>query len=226
MGKIKNDELRKIRNDHFIRAFDHVKNALGMKQGQLAEAIGSQNAYISNFRNGIRPVPDETIEELIRISASKPGLQIYREYLYGNSDIMLLANVTDEDIAEAEMRKNNPDYDIMKQRREESEQRLDTNLNHQPAAIDPSSAANAAIAAYVELTNRLKQEMDERLADKDTIIQEKQSRITLLESAVRDKDALIKTLQRQLADIKNRDILNTPFPIGAAEDDSKFQAKI
>ena len=41
-----------------------------------------------------------------------------------------------------------------------------------PTSVDSSSAVNAAIAAYVELTNRLKQEMADRLADKDTFIAE------------------------------------------------------
>lgn len=228
MGKLENDELRKIRNEHFIRAFNYVATALKMNQGELATAIGSKSAYISGYKSGIRPVTDEVIEGLVRESCIEPSQQIYREYLLGNSDIMLLANVTDDELAEVELRRNNPDYETMQHRLHDSERKLDTQLSQslQPAsAIDPSSAVNAAIAAYIELTNRLKQEMSDRLADKDIIIAEKQSRIEFLERTIADKDALIRArdsrileLERRLAQSNADDISKYPFTIGAAED--------
>jgi hypothetical protein len=91
-----------------------------MTQGALAEVIGSKSSYISNYRNGIRPVPEGVIENLINISAKKPELHIFSEYLYGNSDIMLLANVTDEEMASAKMRSGNPDYEVLHKRDVES----------------------------------------------------------------------------------------------------------
>lgn len=105
------------------------------------------------------------------------------------------------------------------------------------SAIDSSSAVNAALAAYAELTNRLKQEMADRLADKDTIIAEKQSRIESLERTianlertVADKDALIRArdsrildLERRLAQSNADDLSKYPFAIGAAEDQSRQQ---
>ena len=100
------------------------------------------------------------------------------------------------------------------------------------SAIDSSSAVNAALAAYAELTNRLKQEMADRLADKDTIIAEKQSRIESLERTianlertVSDKDALIRArdtrildLERLIAQSNADDLSNYHFPIGAADE--------
>ena len=105
------------------------------------------------------------------------------------------------------------------------------------SAIDSSSAVNAALAAYAELTNRLKQEMADRLADKDTIIAEKQSSIESLERTianlertVADKDALIRArdsrildLERRLAQSNADDLSKYPFAIGAAEDQSRQQ---
>ena len=98
---------------------------------------------------------------------------------------------------------------------------------HEPTSVDASSAINAAIAAYVELTNRLKQEMADRLADKDTIIAEKQARIVALEQTVADKDAIIKSrdnkilyLESKLAASQVDDLENYPFAIGAAETNS------
>ena len=84
--------------------------------------------------------------------------------------------------------------------------------------VDASSAINAAIAAYVELTNRLKQEMYDRLADKDTIIAEKQSRIADLERTIKDKEARIVDLERRLAAATTGDITRYPFKVGVAEE--------
>lgn len=116
MGKIENNEQRKIRNAHFIRAFEYVASQLKLGQGELAEAIGSKSAYISNFRKGLRPVPEEAIDGLIRISSCKPNLQIFGEYLYGNSEVMLLVNVSDEEMNAAKMRSGNPDFEIIQNR--------------------------------------------------------------------------------------------------------------
>jgi len=223
MGKIENDELRKIRNGHFIRAFEFVAKKKGIGQGKLAELIGSKSAYISNFRKGLRPIPEETIEELIRVSAFIPGCQIYEEFLRGNSEIMLLKNVSDEEMVQAQLRKSNPDYDVMEHYRKESEKKDE--LTPASTPVDASRAINAAIAAYAELTNRLKQEMSDRLADKDTIISEKQARIASLEQTIADKDAIIRArdarileLERQIANINASDLSRYPFTIGAAED--------
>ena len=221
MGKIENDELRKIRNEHFIRAFEFIAKKKGIGQGKLAELIGSKSAYISNFRKGLRPIPEETIEELIRVSAFVPGCQIYEGFLRGNSEIMLFKNVSDEELVQSQLRDSNPDYDVMERHRKESEKKDELT----PASsVDASSAINAAIAAYAELTNRLKQEMSDRLSDKDTIIAEKQSRIVALEQTVADKDAIIRAREERIRDLERRiaqsnadDLSRYPFAIGAAE---------
>ena len=85
-----------------------------------------------------------------------------------------------------------------------------------PMPVDASSAINAAIAAYAELTNRLKQEMSDRLADKDAIISEKQARIATLEQTVADKNARIATLEQAVAD-KNAIIRAREARIGDLE---------
>ena len=237
MGKKDNDALRRKKNDHFIRAFNYVAKARNMNQGELATAIGSKSAYISGYKSGIRPVTDEVIEGLVRESCVEPSQQIYREYLLGNSDIMLLVNVTDEELEEVELRRNNPDYDTLQQRLRDSEHNLDTKLSHsQPASvIDPSSAVNASIAAYVKLVEFAEskladkeKEMADRLADKDTIIAEKQSRIESLERTIADKDAIIRArdsrileLERRIAQSNADDLSKYHFPIGAAEHSDK-----
>lgn len=213
MGKKDNDALRRKKNDHFIRAFNYVATARNMNQGELATAIGSKSAYISGYKSGIRPVTDEVIEGLVRESCVEPAQQIYREYLLGNSDIMLLANVTDEELAEVELRRNNPDYNTLQQRLRDSEHNLDAQLSQSipPASpIDPSSAVNAAIAAKDETIETLKA----RIADLQRTIADK-------EEIIKARDARIRTLERQLADAATSDLSRYPFAIGAAEDNNQ-----
>ena len=214
MGKIENDKIRKLKNEHFIKAFEYVAQCLNMTQGALAVAVGSKSSYISNYRNGTRPVTEEVIEKLISISAKKPGLQIFSEYLYGFSDIMLLDNVTDEEMADAKMRHDNPDYDKVRARRENLEKSLDQQLR---PYIDPSSQQNATISAYIEAVESLKRELrraDEQLAEKDARLAEKDERIAELKAHNID-------LRRQLDQYQNADIDRYPFPIGAAEGDKR-----
>jgi len=224
MGKIENDELRKLKNANFMKAFKFIATKLKMNQGQLAEAIGSKSAYISNFSSGIRPVPEETIDALVDISAKIPNGQIFREYLLGNSDIMLLANVTDEEMIAAKRRATDPDYDAMQARMKEKEKQLDNATQSHPF-IDPASQQNASIAAYVQLTNRLSDdlkkkeiEMEERLAEKDVRIAELKDTIAAKEEIIKARDARIIDLERQLAIATTSDITRFPFKGGVAEE--------
>lgn len=213
MGKIENDELRKIRNEHFIKAFEHVKRSLNMSQGALAEAIGSKNAYISNFRNGTRPVPDDTVEALVRISATKPGLQLFSEYLYGNSDIMLLANVTDEEMAAAKMRRDNPDWDAMQARRKKLEKEIEQQITeiHPSYHTDPSSQVNAIIAAKDDAIESLKRE----LSTKDDLIQSLRDQLAAKDQLIAEQKARLIDYRR-IIDSQN-DLSDYHFPIGTAE---------
>lgn len=225
MGKIENDELRKLKNANFMKAFKYVADKLKMNQGQLAEAIGSKSAYISNFSKGLRPVPEDTIGALVAISAQIPNGQIFTEYLHGNSDIMLLANVTDEEMIAAKCRATDPDYDVMQERLKEKEKHLDANIAQNLPYIDPSSQQNASITAYVQLTNRLSDdlkkkeiEMEERLAEKDTRIAELKQTIADKIEIIKERDARILTLERQLAAVSTSDIERYPFSVGVADD--------
>ena len=137
--------------------------------------------------------------------------QIYSEFLYGNSDIMLLANVTDEEIVEVSRRKANPDYDTLKNKKNAEESTPDQSAM---SSIDSSSAVNAAIAAYAQLIST----KDAIIAEKEARIADLQRTITDKESIIRDREARIASLERQLASIHMSDLTNYPFAIGAAED--------
>ena len=207
MGKIENGELRKLKNANFMKAFKFVAEKLKMNQGQLAEAIGSKSAYISNFSSGIRPVPEETIDALVDISAKIPNGQIFREFLLGNSDIMLLANVTDEEMIAAKRRATDPDYDVMQARLKEKEKQLDAKIAQNLPYIDPGSQINAIIAAKDETIDSLKS----RIADLQRTIADK-------EEIIKAREARIAELERQLAAATTGDLSRYPFNFGAAED--------
>ena len=221
------ENLRK--NEPFITAFDYFADIFtNGSQKDLSELIGVKSPRVSEYRKGKCPVTAEAIDGLIRFSAKKK-MQIFSEYLHGHSDIMLLANVTDEEMTAATRRAMNPDHDTLQQRLCEPDP-LSQSL-HPTSGVDASSAINAAIAAYVKLyefaESKLadkEQEMSDRLADKDTIIAEKQSRIVALEQTIADKDAIIRArdarileLERRIAQSNADDLSKYPFAIGAAE---------
>ena len=193
MARVNDDELRKIRSMHFTRAFEYVAMMLKLTQGKLAEKIGSKNAYISVYKSGVRPVPEEIIDKLIRISASKPGLQIYKEYLLGNSNIMLLSNLTEEEIVEVEFRKNNPDYKILK---EKSEPQKSGNT-------DIDAIVEHAVKAATSYADKTIENLERRLVEKDKYIES-------LESSVNE-------LRLLLAAKNTKSINNYQFEMGVSD---------
>ena len=90
--------------------------------------------------------------------------------------------------------------------------------------IDPASEHNAAISAYVQLANRLTDdlkkkeiEMEERLAEKDARIADLLRTIADKEEIIKARDARIIALERQLAAATTGDLSRYPFTMGAAE---------
>jgi transcriptional regulator with XRE-family HTH domain len=230
MGKIENDELRKIKNAHFIRAFEYVAQRKEMNQTQLASAIGSKTAYISVYRNGTRPVPEETIDALIRISATieKGNGQIYKPYLLGLSDYMLLRNVPSDELADSELRKSDPDYDLIKARRESKEKEIEETIIRQSThVIDPSSALNAALAAQASEIMTLKQTIADMKEAHNRELNDKEAHITTLKNYLKEKEDHIVTLKsrvaelRRIIDANNYGLPNYPFPQGVAEHPQK-----
>ena len=189
------------RNKPFNTAFkffaDYLVNG---SQKDMCELMGVPASRISEVIKDKKPVNDKLINALINLSAKK-GMQIYSEYLYGHSDIMLLENVTDEEMAEVILRKSNPDYEAMTNRQER---------NQQPPAVPtiaPSSAINAALAAKDETIETLKA----RIVDLQRTIADK-------EEIIKARDARILTLERQLAVAATSDIARYPFNVGVAEE--------
>ena len=194
MARVNDDELRKTRSMHFTRAFEYVAMMLKLTQGKLAEKIGSKNAYISVYKSGVRPVPEEIIDNFIRISASKPGLQIYKEYLLGNSNIMLLSNLTEEEIAEVEFRKNNPDYKILKEKSEPQKSSRNTDID---------AIVEHAVKAATSYADKTIENLERRIVEKDKYI-------ASLESSVNE-------LRLLLAAKNTKPINNYQFEMGVSD---------
>jgi hypothetical protein len=228
MGKIDNIEQRKQKNAPFCKAFDYIAELKEVSDKVLAERIGSKGPYISMYRAGKKPVPMEVMENLVLQSEGELNM----EFLLGNSDYMLLRNVPDDEMVAIQMRKGNPDYDVMQERLKAKERQLDKDMAPAMPYIDPSSQQNASLSAYIQLTNRLDDdlkkkelEMQERLDEKKQIIESLNARIRDLERTVADKETIIKAreahitnLERQLVSVATSDIEHYPFAIGAAEE--------
>jgi len=199
------------KNERFKKALDWLySEGLIVDQQELSSKTGINEATISRILNNkVRQPSPETIRKLVSTFRD-----IDPAYLRGESESVTVQQSPSAQQPQTPVGPATP-----------------------TSAIDSSSAVNAALAAYAELTNRLKQEMADRLADKDTIIAEKQSRIESLERTianlertVSDKDALIRArdsrildLERRLAQSNADDLSKYPFAIGAAEDQSRQQ---
>lgn len=236
MGKIDNIELRKQKNAPFCKAFDYIAELKEVSDKVLAELIGSKGPYISMYRAGTKPVPMEIMENLVRQS----GGELNMEYLRCNSEYMLLRNVPDDEMVEMQLRKGNPDYEVIRRAKEKgNETQIYSETGNIPT-IDPSSQQNASIVAYVQLANRLDEdlkkkeiEMQERLAEKDATIESQKAQIARLELSIADKDIIIKdrearivTLERQLNAISVSNPEKWPFTVGVADEGDRPRSNI
>lgn len=230
MVKDKDMEEKRRANANFLAAFDYVRERLDVSQKELCKLIGSKSPYISFYRNGKFPVPDKTKYALVQISVERGIGQISVDYLDGYTDIMLLSNIPEKELAEIKMRRSNPDYDAIQKRLKEKEHQIDNSISQAIPYIDPSSQQNASISAYIQLTNRLDAdlkkmeiEMKERLSEKDDLISSLQRTIADKELIIKEKDNRIVELERKLASITSSDLERYPFTIGAAEDRTQIK---
>lgn len=222
-------EERKRYNEPFLKAFDYLAGEKNMNQKQFAAVIDAESSYISNFRHGKKRVGDDYMARLADAFAAhfEGKGHLNMDYLLGISEYMLVENVPDEEILEKISRGSNPDYDVIM--RKKNARGVDG--GHSVSSIDESSLLNSSLTAYIQLANRLtddlkakEQELADRLADKDTIIREKDARIVTLERTIADKDAIIRdrdarilSLERQIAAANMSDITDYPFAVGVAD---------
>lgn len=194
----------RLGNDLFARAVNWlIDNKKVRDQQHLAEVTDITGTTISRIMNDrVKQPSKETIKKLLD---AFPGI-FNPDYFRGQSIWMTM-------------------QELFEARQDEKAKSASPALT-EPVANTPdvSSAINASIAAYVQLTNRLtddlkakEREMADRLADKN-------ARIATLESALADKqkliearDARILQLERQIAVMQSSDPSRYPFTVGAAE---------
>ena len=207
-------EERKRWNEPFLRAFNYLLDEnYASTKGELCKMVGIEPGLISRYNNGTKKVSVDTMNALARVSEGRLNVN----YMLGKSDYMLIANVPDDEI----LNSNNPDREVIEKRKQEEQGR-------KASSIDESSQMNASIAAYVQLTNRLSDdlkkkeiEMEERLAEKDVRITELKDAIAAKEKIIKASDARIIELERKLAAAITGDLSRYPFTMGAAEDNKQ-----
>ena len=177
-------EERKRDNAPFLRAFQFLLDQnVASGKGELAKMIGIQPGLISLYAKGIKRVSEETKMSLVRISKAKININ----YLMGKSQYMLLENVPDDEVVEMEMRRDNPDYDLMEARKAEKED-----------------------AAKDELIATLKSQVADlriQLVDKQNVIEAKDQLI----------DSLKMQINNMMSEMQLRGIYTYPFEMGVAE---------
>jgi transcriptional regulator with XRE-family HTH domain len=207
-------EERKRWNEPFLRAFNYLLDeSYASTKGELCKMVGIEPGLISRYNNGTKKVSIDTMNALARVSEGRLNVN----YMLGKSDYMLIANVPDDEI----LNSNNPDREVIEKRKQEEQGR-------KASSIDESSQMNASIAAYVQLTNRLSDdlkkkeiEMEERLAEKDVRIAELKDTIAAKKEIIKVREARIIELERKLAAVTTGDLSRYPFTIGVAEDNKQ-----
>lgn len=99
--------------------------------------------------------------------------------------------------------------------------------------IDPSSYINSLIAEHTAYVNRLTDdlkkkeiEMQERLAEKDARIVALERTIADKETIIKDRNARIDALERQLSAVAKTDIDSWPFSVGVADEGDRLRSNI
>ena len=182
----------KLRNNIFAAAFDYLKRNTDIKtQKELARRMGVTENTITRILRDYTEVTEDIITKLQTASGCVFNLQWLRGE---DSEHMLAVDV------------------------------VETPKESRPV-IDQSSMVNASLSAYIQLTNRLTDdlkkkeiEMQERLAEKDARIVELKNTIADKDTIIKDREARIVALERQLAAVTTGDLSRYPFTMGAADD--------
>ena len=203
-------EERKRWNEPFLRAFNYLLDEnYASTKGELCKMVGIEPGLISRYSNGIKKVSVDTMNALARVS----GGRLYINYMLGKSKYMLIENVPDDEILNA----NNPDREVIEEQNKTA--------GNNSSTLDPSSVINSLIANHTRQINdyeeRIKAkeiEMDERLAEKSATIAALQRTIADKEEIIKTRDARINELERKLAAATTGDLSRYPFKAGVAEE--------
>ena len=174
-------------NSNFLDVIRWLKSEYGYTQAYIVEKAELAPNAISKIKNGKANAGDETITKLCN------AFNLNSDYFYGRSSY--------------------------KTKLEESEAKLDENIRQAQASIlsqpyiDPGSQMNATIAAQMKTIEIL----EAQAVEKDIRIAELKDTIAAKEEIIKDREARIVALERQLAAAATSDLSHYPFSFGAAD---------
>ena len=180
-------EERKRNNAPFLTAFEHVRKLLSLTKGEMCKQLNVKASRLSEWDKGEKAVPETVKCALVDLSAHRNIGQINMDYLDGYTDIMLLANIPDDELAEIKMRRSNPDYEQLKARRESKWKEVEEMMNVPSGQPTPSSVFNANLAQQAESVEAFRIALEA----KDETIKEKNERIIELKDAIKQRDERI-----------------------------------
>ena len=174
-------------NSNFLDVIRWLKSEYGYTQAYIVEKAELAPNAISKIKNGKANAGDETITKLCN------AFNLNSDYFYGRSSY--------------------------KTKLEEREAKLDENIRQAQASIqsqpyiDPGSQMNATIAAQMKTIEIL----EAQAVEKDIRIAELKDTIAAKEEIIKDREARIVALERQLAAAATSDLSHYPFSFGAAD---------
>lgn len=184
------DEKKKF-NKPFLTAFDYLaKIKTNGNQGEMAKLIGTSSPHVSDWRAGKKRVSEDMMMSLARVSGGKINIH----YMKGESQYMLLENVPADEMFDYAMRRDNPDYDIIKERKQKEPQKIDNNTND-----------------YIRTLKEQVTDIRIQLNDRERIIESQKMHIQSLEKQIADLRTQVEYLQQ------SNKLEKYPFPMGTAE---------
>ena len=195
---------KKLKNQLFKVAVDYIyKEHLASGQGELAKKIGISDSALSRIMNDKKFVGDETLRKMNEAFGGIFNMAYFR----GEDPQCMLM----EDLA---YYKQHPEERLVfeKKPQEHTQSWPDDNTFMMSKVYE--SFVKPIEAAHAQTVAALKQQ-----------IAEKQSSIESLERTIADKDTIIRArdsrileLERRIANINASDLSRYPFAIGAAEE--------
>ena len=186
------------RNHIFAAAIDELRRREGKKlsQKEIADRMGVTEDTVSR----IMRLHNQVTEDIITRLQTASGCIFNLQWLRGESDVMLAADADKAPVAADNL--------------------------HESTHIDQGSLMNATIAAQQTSIESLEREVAKTEESAKRELAAKEETISALRGQLATKDALIKPLQQQVADLRTvlaeqqkKDSLgNYPFTIGAADD--------
>lgn len=194
------------RNHIFAAAIDELRRREGKKlsQKEIADRMGVTEDTVSR----IMRLHNQVTEDIITRLQTASGCIFNLQWLRGESDVMLAADVDNKPTPVAD------------------------NL-HELTHIDQGSLMNATIAAQQTSIESLKREVAKTEESSKRELAAKDETIGALRGQLATKDALIKSLQQQVSDLravlafqqKKGSYGNYPFTIGVADNGERVSTE-